>query len=203
MLLIQQEGTYSVFLFTNNADQFLLFLPELFSIVEKMYATTTVIYFSINCLIIANMLSTIRKEVRAMCERPFTTALASSKLNLLQNHHVQICHSIELLNDSFGLVLLLEILFIFIALTNTIMKFLISSGNSDVDQSDFMLTLPRSILIFTLSANLFIICYSAENIKIQVVRSFGQIGILIYSKLVSLFFFFVVMNLRQEESNIN
>ena len=151
----------------NNVEEFSLYLPEIFSIAEKLYATTAVVYFSINCFIIASMLDAIGKEVKTVCESSLTTTLASAKLNLLQNHHILICHSVELLNDSFGIIFLLGVPFIFIALINTIMKFLVTSG-TESDEYDLMLILPRSILIFTLSANLFIICFSAENLKVQV-----------------------------------
>ena len=86
-----------------------------------------------------------------------------SQLKILQNHHVRICRSVELLNDSFGTILLLEMFFIFTCFTNYLIKILVIFPTASTYNKIAMIT-----LLFGITGNLAMICNSAELIRSKV-----------------------------------
>ena len=83
----------------------------------------------------------------------------TSTITDLQHNHLFLCQSVTMLNDSFGCALLLEVLFVFMGLTNTIMKILLKSKGID------LILVLRVILISSLTINFILICTSAESIR--------------------------------------
>ena len=132
---------------------------------ERVYSTTALCYFCTICLSISDKLKTIGKEIKQMPYKNFHP----NKLKILKNNHVQLCRAIEFLNASFGPILLLEILFISIDLTNDIMDIFLQQ---EIELYNFIM---RVLLIITFSVNLAFICYSAETIRTEVIIKTSQI----------------------------
>ena len=93
----------------------------------------------------------------------FSSLFNFSQLRILQNHHVRICRSVELLNDSFGTILLLEMFFIFTCFTNYLIKILVIFPTASTYNKISMIT-----LLFGITGNLAMICNSAELIRSKV-----------------------------------
>ena len=85
------------------------------------------------------------------------------QLRILQNHHIKICRSVELLNESFGTILLLEMFFIFTCFTNYLIKILVIFNSASTYSRTAMV-----VLLFGITGNLALICISAELIRAKV-----------------------------------
>jgi len=153
-------------------DDLFLTFSESIGNLAKIYATTTIIYFSINCVIIADKFRNLANQIKTMSDKSFTTIAAAHQLNLLQHNHLLLCQSVTMLNDSFGPALLLEVLFVFMGFTNTIMKILLKTKGIN------LLLMIRGILISSFTTNLILICISAESIRTQVSIKEKRISIL-------------------------
>lgn len=131
----------------------------------KLFATTAAIHFSINCWIISRHFQMIEWQIKKLSEVCSVTNLAL-QLRQLQNHHVLISRSVEILNGSFGLILCLEIFFIFTAITNNLMRIL-----TRLYATDLYNNITQVVLITNLSGNLILICHSAERVRSKVSKS--------------------------------
>lgn len=136
---------------------------ELIATFGKFHATTTVIYFCINCCIISDQYEAIDNQLRKWSNCNLASIQELSKqLRCLQNHHALISRAVKLLNDSFGTILFLEILFIFVCFTSNFIRILMIFTISY--KYPLHTKIMMTILIANLTANLVIICHSAERI---------------------------------------
>ena len=133
-----------------------------------MYPLTITVYFCINCFVISNTLRLMNNRVMKFSFTSSTNNGLSIHLRELQKQHFAICQSIELLKDSFGLILLFEILFLFVSLTNTIMRIVLQSRNINA----YALLMCVSTVV-SATINLIIICHSAETVR-------SEVGLFIY-----------------------
>ena len=138
---------------------------ELVSSSAKLFATTATIHFCVNCWIISKHFQMIECQVKKLSESSSIANLLALQLRQLQNHHVLICRSVELLNESFGGILCLEIFFIFTAITNNLMRIL-----TRLSATDLYNNITEVVLIANLSGNLILICHSAERIRAKVLK---------------------------------
>ena len=130
-----------------------------------IYPITVTIYFCINCCVISNILRLINIQIVQLYLTPSTSGSNfGTHLRFLQKQHFSICQSIELLKDSFGPVLFFEILFLFVSLTNTIMRIVLQSRN--ITQIYGMVMAVSTIIVNT--TTLVFICHSAESVRAQV-----------------------------------
>ena len=120
-----------------------------------------IIFFCINCVIIADKFRILAKQIKKMPQQSTTRHLLE-----LQSDHLLLCQSVQLLNVTFGPVLLLEILFVSIGFTNTIMKILLKTNSFG------LVLILRVIFIVSYSTNLILICNSAELIRTEVIISY-------------------------------
>jgi len=65
--------TFVLLLSRASTDDLALQLSECIGNLAKIYATTTIIYFCINCAIIANEFSNLANQIKKMSEKSFTT----------------------------------------------------------------------------------------------------------------------------------
>ena len=135
---------------------------ELMASVGKFYTTTAAIQFCLICWIISEQFQTINQQVKKLPKISSTTNLAL-QLRFIQNHHVLINRSIELLNESFGGILCLEIFFIFTGFTNNFIRILIQFYSAKVYNNVMALT-----MLANYSGNLVLVCHSAERIRAKV-----------------------------------
>ena len=152
--------TFTVNKVTSNLLGILVWLTP---IGMAMYPITVTIHFCVNCFVISNMLQLINNQVTKLSLTSPTNGAFGIHLRSLQKQHFTICQAIELLNDSFGLALLVEILFLFISLTNTIMSIVLQSRNINL----YALIMAVSTVVSAV-INLVIICHSAESLRNQV-----------------------------------
>lgn len=134
---------------------------------EKLYSTTVICYFSFTCLLVSDKLQVIGQQIRKLCTTPSSVDITHDQFRRLQNNHMLICRAVELINQSFGIVLLLEMLFIFIDLTNNIMDNVLRLQKLEI--STLILCL---VLIVISVVNLMLVCYSAEKICTEVIPSY-------------------------------
>ena len=135
---------------------------EIVASLAKIYASTAVVYFCFNCFIISQQFEMIDDKIIQL-QTSHPPADLKNELQFLQNRHLQICRLVQLLNDSFGPILLMEIFFIFTSFTNNIMRILIHFNSYEYYNKIMML-----ILIVNLCANLALVCHSAERIHTKV-----------------------------------
>jgi hypothetical protein len=128
----------------------------------KTYVTSAIIFFCLNCWVISDHIQIIANQVKKLSKNIVVDNL-TDQLRTLQNHHVRICRSVELLNDSFGTILLLEMFFIFTCFTNYLMKILVIFQTASTYSKISMI-----ILLASITGNLALICNSAELIRSKV-----------------------------------
>lgn len=133
----------------------------------KIYPTTVLILFSILTLQISHQLKNINENIvqliSAGSRYHIDNRNLSNSLKILQQKHLMIHHSIELLNKSFGPFLLFQSPCIFISVINAIVFILI------IEKTIYWYSLLYTTAIvgsYTLS--LVLICLSTDRIEIQV-----------------------------------
>ena len=124
--------------------------------------TSAIIFFCLNCWVISDQFQIIGDQVKKLSKNGAVNNL-TDQLRIIQNHHVRICCSVELLNDSFGTILLLEMFFIFTCFTNYLMKMLVIFHAASTFSKISMI-----ILLASITGNLALICNSAELIRSKV-----------------------------------
>ena len=135
----------------------------LMPIAMAIYPFTVTVYFCVNCFVISNTLRLMNNRVLKFSFTSSTNNGFSIHLRDLQKQHFTICQSIELLKDSFGLISLFEILFLFVSLTNTIMRIVLQCRYIHVHD----LLMCASTMV-SATINLIIICLSAETVRSEV-----------------------------------
>lgn len=131
---------------------------EVNGVVLFVYQISVVVIFCLSCSIVSDQLRTITKLVRKI------QIDGMNHLNELQNEHVQIFSSIDLINRSFGVILFLEISYIFIGVT-VISSYVMVAFASGRGWTIYFLIIS---LICVHLADLLIICFSADKLKHQV-----------------------------------
>ena len=152
------------FTFTTRYSSNVRILLELIPIAMAIYPITVTIYFCINCCVVSNVLRLINIQIMQLYLTPSTNSSFGTHLKFLQKQHFTICQSIELLKESFGPALFFEILFLFVGLTNTIMRIVLQSRNIT---HVYGLVMAVSTIIDN-TVTLLFICHSAESIRSQV-----------------------------------
>ena len=87
----------------------------------------------------------------------------TEQLRYSQTNYVLLCSSVELLNESFGFILLLEILFIFVGFTNNCLKLLFW-----FDENELYVNILILFIVGNMLSILVMVCFCAENIRNQV-----------------------------------
>ena len=135
----------------------------------KTYVTSAIIFFCLNCWVISDQLQISGEQVKKLSKNTSADNL-TDQLRILQNHHVRICRTVELLNDSFGIILFLEMFFIFTCFTNYLMKILVIFQTASTYSKISMI-----ILLASITGNLAMICNSAELIRSKVKPEFKRL----------------------------
>ena len=135
---------------------------EIIAAIGKINATSAIVFFSLSSWVIADQFQTIREQVNKL-PKTFPAINLADQLSILQTLHVKICRSVELLNESFGTILLLEMFFIFTCFTNYLMKILVIFKTASTYNRISMV-----VLLFGLTGNLALICNSAERVRSKV-----------------------------------
>lgn len=166
-MLFQQEGSLLLCYTLVTAfeyDSKMQAAAEVIATAGKVYVTSAVIFFCLNCWVISEQFQIIGDQVKKLSKNSLIPVYnLSDQLRILQNHHVRICCSVELLNDSFGMILLLEMFFIFTCFTNYLMKMLVIFQTASTYNKISMI-----ILLASITGNLALICNSAELIRSKV-----------------------------------
>ena len=175
-----QEGSeFLLCVFTVDEDDYdskVGMILDVIAVAMRIFPSTVVIYFCINCLVISDLFKLMGNEIECIIT---TTDLTNSaiidRLQMIQQKYLCIvCRCVELLNDSFGSILLFELFYIFIGITNELMKIIVEI--KDFSGDVFVLNrLEHAVLIGILLMTCFLICYSAENINNQVGEHVKQI----------------------------
>ena len=164
-ILLEQEGSlllcYTLYT-ASEYDSKIQAAAEVIAALGKTYVTTAVIFFCLNCWVIGDQFQTIGDQVKKLSKN-FPVINLADQLRILQNHHVLISYSVELLNESFGTILLLEMFFIFACFTNYLMKILVIFHTASTYSKISMV-----ILLASITGNLALICSSAELIRSKV-----------------------------------
>ena len=150
-------------------------LISTYSYVTKIHPTTAIIIFCILSAAISQQLDCIRSQVKSLMinYNPLESENERRKalLSNLQRQHVQIYHSVELLNRCFGLILLIEIPFNFLALVNVTMSFYMNVGVSALIYNTLLVA-----LFVNHSVNITLICLFSDKISSQVIFILAYIG---------------------------
>ena len=134
---------------------------------SNIYATTGRMLFYLLCRIISENYVNIRKEIELLKNNIFVIEdFVSVRLSKLSHRHLLVCQCVDQLNESFGLILLIEITYIFINEISTAMYLLTTIYTAN------WLWLPISLLwnIYN-TVNFSIICFSSCRVKNEVRRS--------------------------------
>ena len=134
---------------------------EIFPIIIFIYPMSTLVLFGLLCSIVSNQLRTITKLVKKIPTNGI------NQLKKLQIEHARVCASIDLINRSFGLILLLEVSYIFIGATVNFVCYMVVSLSGRGWTMYFLI----SCVIFTHIINLLLVSFSAETITHQVLNS--------------------------------
>ena len=164
---------------------------ELSTATIKLYTTTSLMLFCIICMIIADQFKNIRLQIHRMVffnatfehlirlQNQYTSSkYIPFKVNTLYRNQpicnppylllcVSVCRSLINLNNCFGLIVLLEVLFNFILVVNTTMDFFMNSGQAHWSFRTLQLGMVSYAII-----NLILMCLCADNIKNQVMYIF-------------------------------
>ena len=131
---------------------------------SKIYATTGRMLFYLLCRIISENYVNIRKEIELIKSSVVLNVdVVSDRLTTLSHQHLLVCQCVDKLNESFGLILLIEITYIFINEINSAMYLLTTIYTA------YWLWLPICVLwnIYT-TVNFTIICFASNGIKNEV-----------------------------------
>ena len=127
-----------------------------------MIATLAAIYFCISCRVVSNHLKLINNQIKHL-SKSYNTKYKVDQLKFLQSYHTLIGRATESLNKSFGVILFLEILFIFVAFTDTIMRMILWFKENKLAEK-----LALIFMVGNFSSILALVCFSAEHIRTQV-----------------------------------
>jgi len=113
---------------------FIYSIMEIYSAVTRIYPITSLVEFCLFCFVINQQLNGIKIQVESLL---FVTGINEEDtineirdvLFKLQQKHVEISTSLDLLNSCFGLILLIHIPFNFIGVINSTMIYIFSMGN--------------------------------------------------------------------------
>ena len=141
-------------------------VPDLVTLINNIVATTGRVLFSILCLMIAEMYGTMKDtivEISAVCN--IESSVIQLKKLRLQHAFVNVC--VDQLNNTFGLILLFEIIFIFVGIINATTRFLINYSGDEtlIHWSHILLEL---FLFFYHIINFMTICYLSDYMSNQV-----------------------------------
>jgi len=175
LLFLMQEGSGLLLcVLTINEDDYsskALMAVDLILLVTRIYTITIVIYYCINCLVISDLFKSIRREIDCITNKSNQQTIndaITDRLQIIANKYQHIiCHCFGLLNDSFGPILLFEMLYIFIGITNQLMRIMVEIKDFSGDLFVFS-RLTHTFFIANFLSTLCLICYSAENISRQV-----------------------------------
>ena len=148
--------TYSMTLDYPSEDQI---IAEAIAAVAKFYATTAIVHFCINCWIISEQFQTINDQIKQL---PQSSNLAT-QLRFIQNNHILISRSVELLNESFEMILWLEMLFLFTIFTNNFIRILVNFYGSLLHNN-----VTVWIILSASFGNVMLASHSAERIRTKV-----------------------------------
>lgn len=164
---------------------------ELSTATIKLYTTTSLMLFCILCMIIADQFQNIRLQIHRMVffnatfehlirlqnqytsskYIPFKVITIHRSQTICNPHYlllcVSVCRSLNNLNNCFGLIVLLEVMFNFISVVNTTMDFFMNSGQAHWSFRTLQLGMVSYAII-----NLILMCLCADNIKNQVIYIF-------------------------------
>lgn len=132
---------------------------------EKFYATTAVVYFCFNCRIISDQFQTIDNQIKkwSISNYSIVKLICPKQLIRLQKHHALICHSVKLLNKSFGMIVFLEILFVFIVSSISFVRIITFLNASEFYKIPFPL-----IILSNMIGNLVLICHFGDRVHSKV-----------------------------------
>ena len=132
-----------------------------------VYASSCRILFSVLCRLIADHFKMIEQQMECLTTRNDGSQFDHSVyLKKLQHQHALVCRSVDHMNSSFGLFLLLDILYFFISFTVYAMYFLVFSINVNSHQwGESMIIIAGFFYNLT---SLAITCFSSNLILKQV-----------------------------------
>lgn len=121
-------------------------------------------FFSIVCLIISDQIKRIRLQIVGLlsCKSGQKPDSIVRKLRYQYSH---VCYSVELLNESFGMILMFEIPNIFVGVINSLMHLIINAKKEDTSSHFFAI-----MFLFNHIINLAFICLSSERIADEVMK---------------------------------
>lgn len=134
------------------------------AIVTKIFASSAVLLFCILCKILAGRINSIRQQILVQQTSDFVVTNKDFTLRKLRSRYTCVSHSVELLNDCFGYIMMFEIPFIFVGVINTSMDLVISAHLGDWGSKVFSI-----VFFFNHIINLIIICLSSEKIHTEVI----------------------------------
>lgn len=143
-------------------------IPDLVTLINNMVTSTSRILFCILCLMIAEMYGSMKNridEVIMSSESRIQSVIIQLKKLKREHAFVNVC--VDQLNNTFGLILLFEIFFIFVGINNATTKFLInySSDGALIHWSHVLFEL---LLFFYHLINFMMICCFSDHMLNQV-----------------------------------
>lgn len=145
-------------LIDDDESYFRIFL-EMSSFLTFAFPMSVLILFCLICSLISNQLRTITKLVRKI-----PISYGEKELKELQNEHARICVSIDLVNRTFGPILLLEISYIFI----TVVVNFVYCMAATLSSSGWALKLLSFLVLFCNTFDLILVSFSVDNLKNRV-----------------------------------
>lgn len=98
---------------------------------NKFYPATALALFCIIVRVHALQFASIQQRIERIIDQRNISPSQISQLKLLRRHHSLVCSSVNKVNRYFGVFLLLEVIFIFIGVTNCFMYVLMSAMSID------------------------------------------------------------------------
>ena len=143
------------------------FIPDLVTLINNMVATTGRVLFSLLCLMIAEMYGAMKNRIDGILNSESNMESAVTQLKKLKLQHAFVNVCVDQLNNTFGLILLFEIFFIFVGINNAATTFLInySTDGRLIHWSHVLLEL---FLFFYHLINFTMICYFSDHMSNQV-----------------------------------
>ncbi len=155
-------------MFIEQETQFRILL-EIAAFIAFVYPMSLLILFCLICSLVSNQLRTIGKIVNKISND------GMNQLKELQNEHVRIYSSINLINRSFGPILLLEVSYIFMAATVFLVYVMVASLSS----RGWTIYFAMFCILLVHFVDLILISFSADQLKNQVKELSTLVRILI------------------------
>ncbi len=142
-----------------DGETFFRILLEMSSFLTFVIPMSVLVLFCLICSLISNQLRNVTTLVRKI-----PSYYGEKQLKELQNEHARICVSIDLVNRTFGSILMFEISYFFI----TVIVNFVYCMAATISSVSWALQFLSFLVLFCNTFDLILVSFSADNLKNRV-----------------------------------